>query len=46
MYRNLEERDANLKNEEDERYTDPVTGAHFEFNDICKRMIKLMKNKE
>jgi hypothetical protein len=34
------------KNEEDERFTDPSTGAHFEFNDISKRLIKLMKNRE
>ena len=34
------------KNEEDERYTDPQTGAHFEFADISKRMVRLMKNRE
>ena len=24
-----------------EKFTDPVTGAHFEYNDFCKRLIKL-----
>ena len=31
------------KNEEDERYNDPDTGAHFEFKDFCNRLIKLLK---
>jgi hypothetical protein len=30
------------KNDEDERYTDPNNGAHFEFNDVCKRLIKTL----
>lgn len=24
-----------------EKYTDPATGAHFEFNDFCKRLLRL-----
>lgn len=24
-----------------EKYTDPLTGAHFEFNDFCQRLVKL-----
>lgn len=24
-----------------EKFTDPVTGAHFEFEDFCKRLVKL-----
>ena len=30
-YHNQEEH----KNEEAERYSDPITGAHFEFKDFC-----------
>ena len=25
-------------NEDEAKYTCPVTGAHFEFNDMCRRM--------
>ena len=25
----------------DQKYTCPVTGAHFEFNDLCRRMNKI-----
>ena len=25
-------------NEDEQKYTCPVTGAHFEFNEMCKRM--------
>ena len=24
-----------------EKYTDPLTGAHFEFSDFCQRLVKL-----
>ena len=24
------------------KYTDPVTGAHFEFRDMCKRLNKVL----
>jgi hypothetical protein len=33
------------KNEEDDRYTCPNTGAHFEFNDMSRRLIKLVQIK-
>jgi len=41
-YHNQEEH----KNEEAERFSDPVTGAHFEFKDFCVRLLKICKNKE
>jgi hypothetical protein len=25
-------------NEDEQKYTCPITGAHFEFNEMCKRM--------
>jgi hypothetical protein len=28
--------------ESEEKYTCPVTGAHFEFNDFCKRLNKVL----
>lgn len=27
----------------DQKYTCPETGAHFEFNDICRRLQKVMQ---
>jgi len=30
------------KHEEDERFTDPDNGAHFEYNDVCKRLVKCL----
>ena len=27
--------------ENDQKYTCPITGAHFEFNDICRRLGKI-----
>ena len=41
-YHNQEEN----KNEEAERYSDPVNGAHFEFTDLCGRLFKLVKNRD
>ena len=32
------------KNEE--KYTDPETGAHFEFKDLCKRISKMSGKRE
>ena len=26
----------------DQKYTCPITGAHFEFNDVCRRLNKVM----
>lgn len=26
----------------EQKYTCPVTGAHFEFNDLCRRMNKIL----
>lgn len=26
----------------DQKYTCPVTGAHFEFNDVCRRLGKIL----
>ena len=28
--------------ESDTKYTCPVTGAHFEFNDVCRRLSKIL----
>ena len=36
---------AGNKDEDDQRYTDPENGAHFEFTDFCKRLIKMVKNR-
>jgi hypothetical protein len=30
------------EDESEQKYTCPVTGAHFEFNDVCRRLTKLM----
>jgi len=30
------------EDESEQKYTCPVTGAHFEFNDICKRLSKVL----
>ena len=32
---------AGAKEEAAQRYTDPVNGAHFEFVDMCTRMLKI-----
>ena len=40
-YHNQEEN----KNEEANRVTDPKTGAHFKFPDMCSRLINIMKNR-
>ena len=34
------------KEEAAQRYTDPINGAHFEFVDMCNRMIKIQQNRE
>jgi hypothetical protein len=28
-------------NEVDKKYQDPETGCHFEYTDLCKRLVKL-----
>ena len=43
-FKGYHNQDAN-KHEEDERYTDPDNGAHFEFNDVCKRLVKCLQNR-
>ena len=30
----------------DTKYTCPVTGAHFEFNDVCKRLAKIQAGRK
>jgi hypothetical protein len=30
------------EDESEQKYTCPVTGAHFEFNDVCRRLNKLI----
>jgi hypothetical protein len=30
----------------DQKYTCPVTGAHFEFNDICRRLNKVIEKRK
>ena len=32
--------------ESDTKYTCPVTGAHFEFNDVCKRLAKVLAGRK
>lgn len=29
-----------------QKYQCPVTGAHFEYNDLCKRIVKLMEKRK
>ena len=29
-----------------QKYTDPETGAHFEFRDMCKRLTRIMQKRE
>ena len=36
----------NHNNETEERYIDPTTGAHFYYNDVCKMLLKLSKQKK
>ena len=33
-------------NEEELKYQDPETGAHFEFGDLCSRLITMSKKRE
>ena len=33
------------KDEEADRYTDAATGAHFLYEDFCKRLLAMVKNK-
>ena len=45
----MEAKNADLDIEEtkdngDARYTCPVTGAHFEFRDLCKRLQKVLRD--
>ena len=32
--------------EGDQKYTCPITGAHFEFNDLCRRMNKILLHRK
>lgn len=32
--------------ESDTKYTCPVTGAHFEFNDVCRRLGKILAGRK
>ena len=32
--------------ESDQKYTCPKTGAHFEFNDVCKRLAKVLAGRK
>ena len=34
---------AIIPNAPKQRYTDPATGAHFAFDDMCERLEKVMK---
>ena len=36
---------AIVPNAPKQRYTDPDTGAHFDFDDMCERLEKLMKKR-
>lgn len=36
---------AIIPNAPKQRYTDPATGAHFEFEDMCDRLEKLLKRR-
>ena len=29
-----------------QKYTDPETGAHFEFRDMCKRLTRILQKRE
>ena len=40
-YHNQEEN----KNDDQNRQTDPVTGAHFRFPDMCSRIINILKHR-
>ena len=44
-FKGYHNQEANKKEEAD-RYIDPVNGAHFQFTDICSRILKIAKNKE
>lgn len=30
----------------DQKFTCPVTGAHFEFNDVCRRLVKVIEKRK
>lgn len=32
--------------ESDQKYTCPITGAHFEFKDICRRLSKVLAGRK
>lgn len=34
------------EDENNEKYTCPVTGAHFEFNDISRRLLKVIEKRK
>jgi hypothetical protein len=31
---------------EHSKYVDPVTGCHFEYNDLCRRMLMMKKERD
>ena len=37
----LKENENELKKEYKERYFDPETGAHFKFEDVCTKLLKV-----
>ena len=45
MEGNLENYKGIYAEQEDEKYIDPVTGAHFKHDDICKRLIVVFKER-
>jgi hypothetical protein len=34
------------ENNDDQKYTCPITGAHFEFNDVCRRIKKVIEKRK
>jgi hypothetical protein len=34
------------ENDADQKYTCPVTGAHFEFTDVCRRLMKVIEKRK
>lgn len=44
-FKGYHNQEANKKEEAD-RYIDPGNGAHFQFTDICTRILNIAKNKE
>jgi len=34
------------ENNDEKKYTCPITGAHFEFNDVCRRIKKVIEKRK